>query len=277
MEEAILDHLATEAGGAFPDFSTEDLEAFEEYLSKDKRHRVRSVMLGLAVHFTPHQALAQKLEDDSIEGPYDRDMEPYMMIEEYLTSNFEAEEATARTVAQELGKLWDNWLDDDRYISYEDAIKKKLRQEQNNRCKNCNVKLEDEEASVSYQQEDELKPIHEFSREQTAIELDHIEPLSHLGNHKLINLQLLCRFCNQGKSNRVHVPIREQIEYAPIDIDEIPKSHRRQVFYAVTKSATACGVCGDKNKELTMKFINNRGCFVVSNLEPICVECKFDI
>lgn len=274
MEEEILAHLALDGGETIPDFSGEDLEKFEIYLSKNKKHRTRAVVLGLAVHFTPNQALAHKLGEDSTEGPYNDETEPYKMIEEYLLLNFDAEEATARNVAQKLGKLWEDWINDDRYISYEEKMKKKLRKDQNNQCKNCNVKLEDEEACESYQQEDKLKPIHRFSREQTAIELDHIEPLSYFGNHSIANLQLLCRFCNQGKGNRSHVPITKQIEHASTSIEEIPESHRRQMFYAVTEGIDACVKCGDINEELTVELINQHGCYVLSNLKAICVECK---
>jgi hypothetical protein len=275
MDQEVLDRLASEAGDGSPDFSIDDLSDFEDYLSKDKNHRIRAVILGLAVHFTPSQALASKFGNDPTTGPYDSDLEPYMMIYEYLLSEFNADEKTARRVAEKLGKLWDDWIEDGRYVSYEDAIKKKLRDEQGNQCKNCNVKLDDEEASIAYQQEDHFKPIHEFSYQQTAIELDHIEPLSQFGNSDITNLQLLCRFCNQGKGNRIHVPISNQIEYAHAEISEIPESHRREMFYAVSGNTEACQMCGTISKELTLQLKNPEGCYVVSNLETVCVDCRF--
>jgi len=227
-------------------------------------------------HFTPEQALAKQNEEEARTSRFETETEPYVMIEEYLIEEFEIEDRLAKNFSQRLGKLWGDWFTDERYISYSDKITKKLRKDQQQRCANCHVKLEDEGGCKSYQKEDRFKPIHRFSKQQTEAELDHVEPLSHFGANDVKNLQVLCRFCNRGKSNSKHIPVLDQLDQAVGSVEDISRGHRRRVFFAVTAEYDSCQSCGSRNTELTIQMKNQDGCYIVSNLEPICVDCAYN-
>ena len=272
----VIERLQEDLDRDISEFSSEDLTQFEDFLGIDANHKTRDVILGLMAHFTPEQALAEQNEEEARTSRFETETEPYVMIEEYLIEEFEIEDRLAKNFSQQLGKLWGDWFTEGRYISYSDKITKKLRKDQQQRCANCHVKLEDEEGCKSYQEEDEFKPIHRFSEQQTEAELDHVEPLSQFGANDLRNLQVLCRFCNRGKSNSKHIPVLNQLDRAVGSVEDISQGYRRRVFFAVTAEYDSCQSCGSRNTELTIQMKNQDGCYIVSNLEPICVDCAYD-
>lgn len=263
-------------GGELDDYSTNDLEAFDSYLSVSNLQRVRESVLRLAAHLTPRDALAKHNGESLTGGRFDAEDEPYEMIITYLNEDFGIEDDLAKSLGQNLGRLWDDWDEDSRSISYADTIKEKIRKDQSNKCNNCNVRLGAEDNSTAFKNTDEYKPIHEYAPQQTDPELDHVEPLSHFGDNSVRNFQVLCRFCNRGKGNKKEVDIVDQIEFATTPINEIKQAHRRRMFFAVTADEEVCARCGDTRKELTVRKKNTSGCYLVSNLEAVCVECVYN-
>ncbi|NEU59171.1 HNH endonuclease [Halorussus sp. MSC15.2] len=273
--DEVFSRLHEKLGGDLVDYSVDDLAAFDRYLSLTDHQRVRESVLRIAAHLTPRDALAKHNGEALVSGQFDEEDEPYEMIIEYLEQDFDLEKPLAKSLGQNLGRLWDDWDESSRSISYSDTIKKKLLKEQSNRCENCNVRIGSENNSKSFENRDKYKPIHEYSQKQTAPELDHIEPLSHFGDNSLDNFQVLCRFCNQGKGNKKSVDIVDQVELATSPIEDIDRAHRRRIFFAVTADTEECARCGDMRKELTIRKENPLGCYIVSNLQPVCVECVY--
>lgn len=274
--EDIFSRFYDNLGSDLDDYEVEDLAAFDRFLSISDLQRVRESVLRLAAYLTPRDALAKHQGEDPTGGRFGSEREPYEMITTYLKEDFNLDDELATSLGQNLGKLWDDWDESSRSISYSDEIRSKLRKDQSNRCKNCNVRLGSEQNSTAFTNDDPYKPIHEYSEQQTSPELDHIEPLSHLGNNSIENFQVLCRFCNQGKNNKRQVDIVDQLEFATTKVEGMKRSHRRKMFFAATAGVEECERCGDTREELTVRKQNASGCYIVPNLEAVCVDCVYN-
>lgn len=275
-EDNVFNLLYSRIGGELIDYSEEDLAAFNRYLSVSDLQRVRDSVLRLAAYLTPKDALAKHNEEVITGDRFDREDEPYEMIIVYLKEDLNLDEELAKSLGQNLGKLWEDWDVDSRNVSHSDTIKNKLQKDQRNRCSNCNVRLGNESNSTSFIHEDEYKPIHKYTHQQTKPELDHVEPLSHFGDNSINNFQVLCRFCNRGKSNKKAVDIVKQLEHATAPIEQIDRAHRRRMFFAATTDERECTRCGDTRSELTVRKENTSGCYIVPNLEPVCIKCIYE-
>jgi len=276
MSEEEIEHLLSNLGKPLNDYSPTELEALEEFLLTDRKHRARAAVLGLALHITPQQALEKEREGKDAVGPFDSELEPYQMIRKHLRENCEFDEDAARDIGNKLGQIWRDWFEDDRSIPNASVIKSKLKNDQNSRCANCKVRLDNEHKAASFQNNDQFKPLHQFKRNQTDAELDHIEPLSQFGGNTPSNFQVLCRFCNQGKGKAKHIPIINQLEKSTQSIRKIDPGYRREIFYAVTANAEVCSECGNKAAELTIRQKQDDGCYTVSNLKTVCVNCAYE-
>lgn len=244
------------------------IEEFEEFLGVDSSQRSRDSLLGVCIHFTPKRAFSK------YQGENQGGKEPYVIIKEFLVSEYGIREEKARELSRRLGHLWDQWFEE-RDVSNKKLMKKEILRKQNHRCKNCKVRLNDETNSKAYNEKDKFKPIHKFDKPQTKAELDHKRPVSNLGGNKMENLQILCRFCNCGKGTSTRVSITEQLENTSSTIEELKPSYRRKIFYSVTSNKQKCQNCGSSDTELSVDIDNNKGCYFISNLKVVCVDCKF--
>jgi hypothetical protein len=275
MAEEEIEHLISNLGKTLDDYSPTELNSIEEFLFADQKHRARDAVLGIALHLTPQQALEKERGVEDPVGPFDSKLEPYQIIRKHLIENYEFDKDTARDIGDKLGQIWRDWFEDDRSMPNASVIKSKLKNDQRNRCANCNVKLEDEYQAASFVNDDQFKPLHQFKRSQTTAELDHIEPLSQFGRNNPSNFQVLCRFCNQGKGDSKNISILEQLEKSERPIKLIDPEYRREMFYAVTANTEVCSECGNKAVELTIRDNNHNGCYTVSNLKTVCVNCAY--
>jgi len=262
-------------------YSDEDLSVFAQYLGIRQTEQTREILLRLTAHFTPQQALA-KLQNESVEAePYDSDKEPYQMIYSYVLNNFSLSENAARELSYKLGHIWKNWQVERGFATLgisKTKLKERLSKQQNNRCMNCGARFERSENSIPFEKGDIYKPVSEFTDLQYEKELDHAEPISKLGANEVNNFQLLCRFCNQGKSDDSGFSLEDRLEFASKDIKNIPASKRRALFFESTASKTECQSCGDsiKSREMTIRKKYQNGCFAGSNIEMLCVDCVYN-
>ena len=121
---------------------------------------------------------------------------------------------------------------------------------------------------------DRFKPYFKSPIELTSPEIDHIVAVSGVGNNGIDNLQLLCRWCNFGKGDGLGVDIRTEAKYAVVEIDDIPRVHIANMFYmTIADNNFACAPCGC-HSELTVRLINMRRGFLLSNLTPTCYQCN---
>ncbi len=276
MGEDEIEHLLSDLGKPLDDYSPTELESLETFLLADRKHRARAAVLGIALHFTPQQALEKERGVKDAVGPFDDRLEPYQMIRKHLIENYDFDEDTANDIGNKLGQIWRDWFEDDRSVPNASVIKSKLKNNQNSRCANCNVKLDNEDKAASFQNDDPFKPLHKFKRNQTTAELDHVEPLSQFGGNTPSNFQVLCRFCNQGKGKAKHIPVINQLEKSTQPIEKIDSGYRREIFYAVTANAEVCSECGGNTAELTIRQKQSDGCYAVSNLKMVCVNCAYE-
>jgi hypothetical protein len=258
----------------------DDLIFYLEYLGGQERQWKREVLLRLALHFTPKQALARYRDEDHDYTDYHSDKEPYQMIIQYIENNCNFSESESKKVGEIFGGLWYAWVEERKNINKKKrkALKSKLKREQNNRCNNCGVKLGDEKNSAAYNEEDHFKPIHEFVHPQMDGELDHKEPVSQFGQNDSGNFQLLCRFCNQGKKDDIAISIDDRLSIATKDPSDVDSSLRRSLFYEVTSDCSECTQCGNQiaETELTIQMKSSSGCLTTSSLQAVCVDCLDD-
>lgn len=234
MDDRRIISILEEREDNISEYSEDELSLIEEHLSIDRRYRIRSGLLGLVLHYSPKQAILKQKQDQDIPGPYDEELEPYEMIQNHLHKEFNIEEELAKKGGIYLGRVLDSWYSEGRLSRNVSTIRASLKRKQGDRCANCRVLLDNEDKSVAFQNEDEFKPIHLFSEQQTSSELDHIEPISQFGGNTASNHQVICKFCNKVKGNQKHMPIiNKQLEPAIKEINEIKKDFRRQnVLYS---------------------------------------------
>lgn len=122
---------------------------------------------------------------------------------------------------------------------------------------------------------DPYKPYFLSPQELTAEEVDHVVAISGVGTNDISNLQLLCRWCNFGKSDGLGVDVRKEAEYAALPLSDIPRAHIASMFYmTLAGSAFLCDRCDDNTRrELTVRPLDDRRGFILSNLICICYEC----
>jgi 5-methylcytosine-specific restriction endonuclease McrA len=262
-------------------YSDEDLSKFLRYLEVRQTERTREILLRVAIHFTPQQALA-KLQGNTISSnAYSEEKEPYQMIITYVSNNFDLSEKESKRLGYRLGRIWKNWQaerDKSTINIGKNELKQRLSKRQKNRCKNCGAQFERSDNSVLYTNNDGYKPVSEFTEQQYKKELDHVEPLSKFGSDEIDNLQLLCRFCNQGKKDDTGFSLDDRLEIASKDIIAVSASKRRTLFFEATASKTQCERCGKSvdSVEMTVRKQNENGCFASSNLEMVCVDCAYE-
>jgi hypothetical protein len=121
---------------------------------------------------------------------------------------------------------------------------------------------------------DEFKPYHHALEELIKPEVDHIEAISCLGTNELINLQALCRLCNEGKGDGLGIDIRHEVRWSGVPVDQVDRSHRARVLYhVILRDNRCCRLCRDERKELTVRKVRDDGAYARSNLLTVCVDC----
>lgn len=276
-KDELVERLTAQSSGEVQQMDAEELLFYIEYLNGHQKQWKREALLRLAMHFTPRQALADHRGEPHDYTDFDSEKEPYQMITDYLRENHCISESDAKVIGQLLGQVWYDWFEERGNLTgrKREALKSKLKREQNNRCRNCGVKLGDQKNSLAFDGDDHFKPIHAFTPSQMEGEIDHIEPVSQFGGNKPDNFQLLCRFCNQGKKDDVMISLRDRLEIAYKKTDNIDPSTRRSLFYEVSSKYDECVRCGTEvgEVEITIRKQFKEGSLTASNLQMVCAEC----
>lgn len=230
--------------------------------SDSSDYAVFETRLRLAIHLSPRSAIK-----------YDRSnpRPRWKLIRRHLAEVFDRNSEEVDGLARDIAKLLDTF--DSERSAVTSHLPYLLRTD-GSRCRSCRADFF--EISPCIDHRDEFKPYYLSPEELLQPEVDHKEAISALGGNDLDNLQLLCRFCNRGKGDGLGMNLREEIRYAGLPIDEIPRSHRgRLLYYVIQRDAGICSFCGTCETELTTRPIINSGGMVRSNLHSVCVRCAF--
>ena len=224
--------------------------------------------LRLALHLAPVEAIG--FEPSS---PQSRNR----LIREFLKTTFRVSrqlDELSRAVAGVLNS-WDEERGSGR------GFFESLLRSQGGRCAHCHVSVVSEPGElpcplpVTYQRQDAYKPLFE-SPDLLLAEVDHIEPVSKLGGNELKNLQVLCRYCNRGKGDRLGLDTRSEARWAGVPIEDIPRAHKANLlYYVLDRQERTCFSCCLDTHELTMRKVNARGGVIRSNLYGGCVSCQY--
>lgn len=226
----------------------------------DKNRKRFELRLRLALHYSPSAAIVYERN-----APTPR----WELIKKHLITVYKRDEKFAESLARSIAVVLDRW---DRTRSQVTAHKKYLIRRDGPYCKSCKISFT--EGSKFITTSDPFKPYFESPEELQQIEVDHIEPISALGDNALENLQLLCRLCNHGKSDGLGVELRTEAKYAGYSVNKIPISHRAaMLYYVLARNQYKCSICQSESNELTVRLIVENGGYIRSNLYTICYNC----
>lgn len=232
--------------------------------------------LRLAIHFSPLNAIKY--------DPFNENTREELIsnhLQKYFNKNIENANLLAETIVDILEK-WDNQRES--VTKHRDMLL--LRQDY--RCNHCNALFKKDSKINLYRvftqfPEDKYKPYKYDKKESIegyidylAPEVDHIKPVSALGDNDLTNLQVLCKLCNRAKSDILNVKTLNEIKFAALDISEIlkekPTHIHKMLYFTIHKAKSKCERCS-KKKELTIRKIISDGAFTRSNLQAVCKAC----
>lgn len=224
--------------------------------------------LRLAMHLCPAEAIA-----------YDR-RKPIArkeLVKRYIIERHGRTEQESEELARDVVRVLRAW-EEERQSVHDRLEELWIRQEK--KCAHCNVRLylstSEAEANPPESQlcQDVYKPYHLAPVELRAPEVDHIEPVTRLGDNRVENLQVLCRLCNAGKGDRLGVDVRTEAAHAGSAVGDVPRHLRLQMlYYVIARSNRECINCGPTKTELTIRKVNPTGGFLRSNLYVACVKC----
>ncbi len=220
-------------------------------------HEAERLRLRLTMHLAPKEAICY---DPGNPRPRHR------LIYDYLTRDLGCEGAYVERLARDVAIVLDRW--DERRIARREHLDMLLRR-QGNKCNHCGLSfsLELRERTPYL-----LKPYHDDVGTLAEPEVDHVEPIAGFGTNDISNLQVLCRFCNQGKGHRATVDEWTEAKYAAMPYGEIPLGHIAAMHFAVlARDRRTCQISGKTHIdcELTIAPQRPRGGYLRSNL--ICV------
>lgn len=190
--------------------------------SKDDYHEYYKyeLRLRLAMHFSPIDAIQYDDTNDNTRKE---------LLEEHLVNNFNKNKEDASILARAIIEIFELKEDPRKGVSQHNE---KLLDIQKYKCKHCNVKIIDEKGTFKVKSKfmtDEYK-LYMYPKkdligniELLTVEVDHIKPVSSLGDNNISNLQALCKLCNQAKSNLITLKTIDEIKFATESLTEIKK------------------------------------------------------
>lgn len=233
--------------------------------------------LRLAMHFSPIDAIKYDSFNENTRKE---------LISNHLQKYFNKNIDNADQLAETIVNILEKWEETRESVTkYRDELLIK----QNYKCNHCNVLFKKDPETNSYKvssqfKGDKYKPYSYQKKETTdgyidylTPEVDHIKPVSALGDNNLENLQVLCKLCNRAKSDILNVKTLDEIKFAAIKIDDIlenkPTHIHKMLYFTIHKAKKKCEQCNGEHKELTMRKIIQEGSFIRSNLQAVCQTC----
>lgn len=250
--------------------------------SKDEYHEQYKyeLRLRLAMHFSPIEAIKY--------DPFN-DFTRVELISNHLQKYFNKNSLNADALAETIVDILEKWEEQRESVTkYRDELLIK----QNYKCNHCNVLFIKDNKTNTFKansqfKKDKYKPYLYKKKETTegyieyfSPEVDHIKPVSAMGDNNLNNLQVLCKLCNRAKSDILNVKTLNEIKYAATDIDKIleekPTHIHKMLYFTIHKAKRRCAIC-NKSKELTIRKVLKEGAFVRSNLQAVCKGCSDNV
>lgn len=219
------------------------------------------VRLRLALHLSPKAAIA-----------YDRrNVTPrWRLIHEHLVESFSYPPESSEDLARSIARILDNWDEKREGVT---AHRNFLLRRDGNRCQNCFAKFGDKK-NLTVISKDPYKPYYLAPEELLSPEVDHVEAVSALGTNDRANLQLLCRLCNSGKGDGLGLSVRQEAEFAGLEVNEASIFYRSSlVYWVIDRDGRRCDLCGLADEELTIRPVVHGGGLVRSNMRSTCVIC----
>lgn len=91
---------------------------------------------------------------------------------------------------------------------------------------------------------DPYKPTWQAPGELCRPEIDHVVPISGLGQHAVENLQVVCRACNLAKGRGLIVDPDAEIMYAGLEPFRVPRVHLFPLLqWLVRQRGGKCSAC----------------------------------
>ncbi len=246
--------------------------------SEDEYHEQYKyeLRLRLAMHFSPIEAIKYDPFNESKRSE---------LISSHLQKYFNKNSHNSDSLAETIVNILEKWEEKRESVT---KYREQLLVKQDYKCNHCNVlfikddKTNDFKAKTQFKK-DKYKPYLYIKQESTegyieyySAEVDHIKPVSAMGDNDLNNLQVLCKLCNRAKSNILNVKTLNEIKYAAYNIDEIleekPTHIHKMLYFTIHKAKKRCQIC-NKSKELTIRKIFQNGAFIRSNLQAVCNSC----
>lgn len=234
--------------------------------SADREAMFAAHRLRVALHLAPLQAI-----DYSTSNPAAR----WKIVHRHLLSIYQ--DTSAELLAQLARRIAETLADWQQPRGTTTSHRRAVWTKSGGRCCACHYDFL-AKSSPALTALDPYKPYFHSPDELTAEEIDHVVAISGVGTNDISNLQLLCRWCNFGKSDGLGVDVRKEAEYAAVPVSRTPRAHVASMFYmTLAGSAFTCERCdGDTRHELTARRRDERRGFVLSNLLSICYSCTSD-
>lgn len=262
LSEGILDERLVGVYDSIGLSNSSVTQCVHRFLSFDFAHldsTQRDAVIRLAIHLSPPDAILY----DSL-NPKPR----WSLIKSYMVNAYGVNEEICERIARKIAVILDV-LETERRSEIR-GFRDRLAQVQKGRCASCGFLF-----GRTLKYVDEYKPYFESWGELTEPEVDHVKPVSGLGDNSIGNLQLLCRLCNWGKGFGLVPTALEEYRFAALPIAAIERYHRSRCFYYVVSRDRKCQICGSEGTsvELTVRKVNLPGPYAISNLRAICRCC----
>ncbi|MFV1362540.1 HNH endonuclease signature motif containing protein [Mycolicibacterium elephantis] len=199
-------------------------------------------------------------------------------ILEHILNEKLATKEDAPRIARIVDKVIDSWLTERESVAgYKDA----LMERDGTCCNACHVDLAKPPAeAVSVSSRDPYKLTWLAPERTLSYTVDHKVPVSKFGTNELSNLELLCRYCNEGKDDGSPLLLKHEVELAArlpakgdcVEAGLLVKS-ARLVYRVLKRDKFTCVRCAALDGELTVRKVSGSGLAVMSNLQAVCYGC----
>jgi len=233
------------------------LQWISEWLGLDPANHFGETALRhlVAIQLAPRAAIA-----------YDRanPTPRWRLVELYLRERFTLTDAERRRIARLVASTLDQASAQrgPRSLLPETAIE----------CTTCRLPFKAEPDSVTTK--DPYKPTWQAPEELCRPEVDHVVPISSLGEHLHHNLQVVCRACNLAKGGGLLLNPEAEIRYAGLEVSSVPRVHLfRLLQWLITREGGRCVGCKSARGELTMRPVHKDAPLARASLVLTCYSC----